>query len=115
MNNHAFAIGVNYWDSKSGTDMWKNWDRETVEADFAALEAVGVRYLRVFPNWRDFQPIRKQYQWGNKFRCYVFGEQESPMSPDADGLDPEMIAHFREMAEIAQQHGMKLLVSLVTG
>ena len=52
MNDHAFAIGVNYWDSKSGTDMWKNWDRETVEADFAALEAVGVRYLRVFPNWR---------------------------------------------------------------
>ena len=30
MNDHAFAIGVNYWDSKSGTDMWKNWDRETV-------------------------------------------------------------------------------------
>lgn len=115
MNDHAFAIGVNYWDSKSGTDMWKNWDRETVEADFAALEAVGVRYLRVFPNWRDFQPIHKQYQWGNKFRCYVFGEQESPMSPDADGLDPKMIAHFREMAEMAQQHGMKLLVSLVTG
>ena len=100
MNDHAFAIGVNYWDSKSGTDMWKNWDRETVEADFAALEAVGVRYLRVFPNWRDFQPIHKQYQWGNKFRCYVFGEQESPMSPDADGLDPKMIAHFREMAEM---------------
>lgn len=66
MNDHAFAIGVNYWDSKSGTDMWKNWDRETVEADFAALEAVGVRYLRVFPNWRDFQPIHKQYQWGKQ-------------------------------------------------
>ena len=114
MNNH-FAIGVNYWDSKSGTDMWRNWDMKTVDADFAALEAVGVRWLRVFPNWRDFQPIRKQYQAKNEFRCYVFGEEEAAMAPDSNGLDPAMIAHFREMAACAKKHGMKLLVSLVTG
>ena len=64
----SFAIGVNYWDSRSGTDMWKNWDFETVDADFAALAAVGVKNIRVFPNWRDFQPIRKQYAWANQFR-----------------------------------------------
>lgn len=112
---NTFAIGVNYWDSKSGTDMWKNWDLETIDADFAALEAVGVRYLRVFPNWREFQPIRKQYQWRNAFRCYVFGDEETAMAPDSDGLDPKMIGHFRDMAMCAQRHGMKLLVSLVTG
>ena len=113
--NSTFAIGVNYWDSKSGTDMWRNWSPETVEADLAALEAVGVRVLRVFPNWRDFQPIRKQYQWRNQFRCYVFGEDETPMPPDSDGLDPRMIDRFRELAACAERHGMKLLVSLVTG
>ena len=42
--NSIFAIGVNYWDSRSGTDMWRNWSPETVEADLAALEAVGVRW-----------------------------------------------------------------------
>ena len=21
-----FMIGCNYWDSKSGTNMWRNWD-----------------------------------------------------------------------------------------
>ena len=72
---NTFVIGVNYWDSKSGTDMWKNWDPAAVEEDLAALEAFGVRCLRVFPNWRDFQPIRKQYEWGNHFRCYVFGSE----------------------------------------
>ncbi len=111
----SFAIGVNYWDSRSGTDMWKNWDFETVDADFAALAAVGVKTIRVFPNWRDFQPIRKQYAWANQFRCYVYGEEEKDMAPDEDGLDPEMIRRFREMAASAEKHGMKLLVSLVTG
>ena len=40
---NTFVIGVNYWDSKSGTDMWKNWDPAAVEEDLAALEAFGVR------------------------------------------------------------------------
>ena len=112
---NTFVIGVNYWDSKSGTDMWKNWDPAAVEEDLAALEAFGVRCLRVFPNWRDFQPIRKQYEWGNHFRCYVFGSEETVLAPDADGLDPRMIEHFRDFARCAQRHGMTLLVSLVTG
>lgn len=112
---NSFALGVNYWDSKSGTDMWKNWDLQTVEEDLAALEAYGVKWLRVFPNWRDFQPIRKHYQVHNRFRCYVFGEEEREMAPGEDGLDPVMIARFRELAACAERHGMKLLVSLVTG
>ena len=112
---NSVLIGVNYWDSKSGTDMWKNWDPQTIDEDLTALAAVGVRHLRVFPNWRDFQPIHKQYQIRNQFRSYVFGSKELPMAPQSDGIDPEMVAHFRELAACAQKHGMQLLVSLVTG
>ncbi len=32
-----FMLGCNYWDSVSGTDMWKNWNEDVVRADLAAL------------------------------------------------------------------------------
>ena len=62
-----FLLGVNYWDSISGTDMWKNWSEEVVYNDLKALSENGVRHLRVFPNWRDFQPVKKLYGWSNTF------------------------------------------------
>ena len=52
-----FMIGCNYWDSKHGTDMWRYYDHEVIEADLDILEQIGVKYMRVFPNWRDFQPV----------------------------------------------------------
>ena len=38
-----FLIGCNYWDSVSGTDMWKKWNPEEVEKDLDALEKIGVK------------------------------------------------------------------------
>ena len=35
----------------------RRWDAKEVEKDFAALKEHGLTLLRVFPNWRDFQPI----------------------------------------------------------
>lgn len=55
----AFLLGCNYWNSASGTDMWKNWDESVIKADLAELKKIGVKHLRVFPNWRDFQPVDK--------------------------------------------------------
>ena len=52
-----FWFGVNYWASHSGTDMWIKWDEAAVRQDFASLKEHGVQVLRVFPNWRDFQPV----------------------------------------------------------
>ena len=28
-----FIIGVNYWASHAGTNMWKNWNEDTVRND----------------------------------------------------------------------------------
>lgn len=110
-----FLLGCNYWDSKSGTDMWKNWNEETVKGDLAVLKECGVSHLRVFPNWREFQPIRKLYGWTNNFKEYAFGENEEYMSPESNGIDPIMIARFRRFAEIAADFGMELSVSILTG
>lgn len=54
-----FMLGVNYWDSRSGTDMWRQFDPEVIRADVRSLADCGVRQMRVFPNWRDFQPVEE--------------------------------------------------------
>ena len=52
-----FDVGCNYWGSKWGTLMWRNWDKDSVENDLRVLSAHDIRFLRVFPNWEDFQPL----------------------------------------------------------
>ena len=111
----TFMIGCNYWDSKSGTDMWKNWDEAAVREDLAALAKCGVKYLRVFPLWRDFQPVRKLYGWANTTGEYALGEEEACLDDNPCGLDYEMVKRFRTFAEIAKSFDMKLMVSIVTG
>ena len=71
-----FLLGVNYWDSVSGTDMWKNWDPESVAKDLDAMQEIGVEYMRVFPNWRDFQPVKMLYGGGATKKEMVFAETE---------------------------------------
>ena len=62
-----YMIGCNYWGSKWGTEMWANWDAESVENDLRTLAQYGVNTLRVFPNWRDFQPLHKLYGYIGEF------------------------------------------------
>lgn len=112
---NSFLLGCNYWDSKSGVDMWKNWDENVIKEDLSALEACGVCHLRVFPNWRDFQPIKRLNVAGSRLGEYVVGENEEYLESNPYGLDYTMIAHFRRFAEIAKKHNMTLTVSIVTG
>ena len=110
-----FMLGCNYWDSKSGTDMWINWDEATVEDDLRVLAQNGVEVLRVFPNWRDFQPVKMLYSNKNIKREYVIGEKEECLCQNPSGVDRTMLKRFRRFAEIAKKYNLKLLVSLVTG
>ncbi len=110
-----FMIGCNYWDSASGTDMWKNWQPKVINDDLQALSECGVKYLRIFPIWRDFQPVKKLYWFKNNVGEYVIGDDEESMTYNQNGISSKMVNHFREFAEIAQKYNMKLIVSLVTG
>ena len=51
-----FVTGCNYWASHAGIDMWKKWDANTVEEDFAKMESIHLEMVRCFPLWPDFQP-----------------------------------------------------------
>ena len=108
-----FMIGVNYWDSKSGTDMWKNWDPVSVEEDLRALSKTGVRVMRVFPNWRDFQPIYAvRRARGSEFE-YRFENDIIPSN--RYGLCEKMLEHFDSFCDLAEKYHISLIPSIVTG
>lgn len=109
-----YQIGCNYWASHAGTEMWARWDETIVEQDFARLSRdCGVRCLRVFPIWRDFQPICIHYCAKGQAREYAYPGFR-PL-PNEYGLDPEQMAHFATLCRLAEKYGLKLLVGLVTG
>lgn len=109
----SFILGCNYWASHAGTEMWKNWNADVVRRDLELLSENGIEYLRVFPNWRDFQPVKPLYCGGGTFYEYRMENESFPENPFY--LDEEMLQRFHEFCQIAEQLGMKLIVGLLTG
>lgn len=108
-----FKLGCNYWASHAGIEMWKQWDAEQVEKDLTVLEANGVKTMRVFPLWRDFQPVMPLYAQGGIFNEYML---EGCIEPTNRWyLDETMMERFAEFCDICQRHGMQLIVGLITG
>lgn len=52
-----FALGVNYWPRSSAMYWWSNYDCREVQEDFQLLAQTGLRVIRIFLNWEDFQPF----------------------------------------------------------
>lgn len=107
----AFFLGVNYWASHAGIYMWRDWNAEAVDEDMRQLSACGLRHLRVFPLWPDFQPISYLYAGGGEYRDY---EASEPVY-EPGALSVRMMDHFLEFAALAEKHGIKLIVGLITG
>lgn len=110
-----YIIGCNYWGSKYGTEMWANWDSESVENDLRTLKQFGVNTLRVFPLWRDFQPIVKETQGKGAFKEYRFVNNINISKNNEFYLDGKCIEHFSEFCNIADKYQIKFVVSIVTG
>lgn len=108
-----FMIGCNFWDSKSGTDMWLNFDEESLAKDLDALAATGIKYMRCFPNWREFQPVIALKGWGGFLNEYRMSGDRFPENEYY--IDPVMIERFRKFALMADERGIKLVVSVLTG
>lgn len=112
----SFFVGCNYWASNAGTDMWNNWSKEVVEKDFDQLSKLGIKVIRVFPIWSDFQPIVNYYHAGSKMREVRFNAGPLPSTVlGASGIDSVMMNRFRELSDIAKKHDIKLIVGLITG
>ncbi len=109
-----FRLGCNYWDSKSATNMWRNYDENVIREDMKAISNLGIKHLRVFPNWRDFQPVQTLYRWrGASYDNVVAGSEE--FLADKTGIDQKQIENFRNFANVCNEYGISLTVSIVTG
>lgn len=109
----SFLLGCNYWASNAGADMWRFWDAASVEQDLIALKENGVDTLRVFLNWRDFQPVDQLYgSEGQPKELCMVGDVR-PSNPYY--LDETMLSHFSDFCRLAQTYGFRLIVGLVTG
>ncbi len=115
------ALGANYWASHAATQMWRKWDAKAVDEDLRVLAANGFKVLRVFPNWADFQPIVACYlnggRWNeiNDTRMFL-SEEPLPDTPCGHaGVDEKMVEHFEEFCDLAEKHGIRLIVPLLTG
>jgi hypothetical protein len=111
-----FVVGCNYWASHAGTNMWRDWRPEVVEADLKQISEAGMQVIRVFPLWPDFQPIYQYYSGEGSLKEVRFKDGPLPgTGPGKDGVSEEALAHFKQFADLAQKYNVKLVVGLVTG
>ena len=108
-----FMLGCNYWAFHAGTEMWRNWDEKSVRDDLDVLSKNGVEYLRVFPNWRDFQPVWPLFDGMGVVREYRVCEDKLPENKYY--IDETMLSRFELFCDIAEQYNMKLIVGILTG
>ncbi len=108
-----YMLGCNYWESKQGIDMWKNFDAKTVDADFRELSSVGVKYIRMFPNWREFQPACAVCGHSNTFDEYRDANDDK--FDNEFLIDKNQIANFKTVCSIAEKYNIKLIVAVLTG
>lgn len=112
----TFLVGCNYWASHAGTHTWSDWRPEVVEADFKQLSTNGIKVLRVFPLWPDFQPIVNTYTSNGRVKYIGFKDRPLPLTgPGANGMSEEQLQHFGQMADLAEKYHLKLVVGLITG
>ena len=108
-----FFVGCNYWCKNAGMYMWSQWDPATLEREIGELAKNGVRVMRVFPLWQDFQPLTGDCFAGGKYRSYRFRDNRD--LPNWAGVDDEMIRRFRFMCDVCRKNDIKLIVGIITG
>lgn len=108
-----FLIGCNYWASNAGTEMWNQWDPAAIREDLRVLSVHGVSCMRVFPNWRDFQPVVPVIDSHGHVREYRMAGGEK--ASDTSFLDPVMLDRFEAFCDLCDEFGIRLIVGLITG
>jgi len=112
----TFMLGCNYWASHAGTTMWTDWRPDVVEKDLKQLSGAGLKILRVFPLWPVFQPLAELKTGGGNHEEYRLGESPLPATEAGfAGVSEEAMDKFKQFADLAEKHGLKLIVSLITG
>lgn len=108
-----FIVGCNYWASNAGTEMWRDFDEKVIREDLEILSSHGIRCMRVFPNWRDFQPVMAVYGPGGNVAGYKLFEDREPENKYF--LDEKMMERFGIFCKLCKEYNITLIVGLITG
>jgi hypothetical protein len=90
VRTERFVIGVNYWPRKLGLDLWRRFDVDVVQEDFALLSELGVGQAKINLVWEDFQSKPES------LRCAA-------------------LAHLLALCDAASAENLKLELSLMGG
>ena len=107
----SFILGCNYWASNAGVYMWRQFDENVVDKDFALLKEHGVNTVRIFPLWSDFQPVSHVYDLDRTFYART---NDQPIKTRA-GLDETMLLRFEKVLDLADKYNFKVVIGLITG
>lgn len=108
-----YIIGANYWASNAGAEMWRDFNVDCIKKDLKTLSENGIEYLRVFPNWRDFQPVIALYGAGNYFCEYRMENEKLPTNQYY--LDEIMLERFDLFCDLCETVNIKIIPGLITG
>jgi len=85
-----FLLGVNYWPSSTGLNMWSEWNPNEIAEDFSQMRELGINVCRFFIFMPDF----------------LKGPKE---------VDSMMMKRLSEFLEISEQNGIYTLPSFIVG
>lgn len=110
-----FFTGINYWDSEHATRMWQEFDEAVIARDMHAMREAGIDSLRVFPLWSDFQPLTGAISASGVFEYQLNGQPLPDTEAGRAGVSEEMCRRFERFCSLAEEHGLALIVGLITG
>lgn len=117
MFGKKFGFGVNYWASENATRMWRDFDSEIIESDFIALKKAGVKWLRIFPLWNEFQPIKELTTWAGRSLEVVY-EDETPLDDTPEGVagvSKVMMDRLETVMNLCKKYGFRVDLAIFTG
>jgi endo-1,4-beta-mannosidase len=88
--SQSFTLGVNYWPRRKAMYWWSQFDAGEVREDFALIRELGLKVVRLFLLWNDFQP-------------------------EPTGVSKTALQNFVKVADIAAENNLSLDVTFFTG
>jgi endo-1,4-beta-mannosidase len=88
--DQPFIVGVNYWPRKKAMYWWSNFDPGEVWDEFTIIKDLGLKIVRIFLMWEDFQPKPNEISFS-------------------------LIKNLEKVCDIAYDKGLELDVTFFTG
>lgn len=110
MFGKKFAFGVNYFSHK----LWCDFDEKSIERDFAMLSGAGIRYIRLFPIWKEFQPIKELDKFAGRHFAVIY-EDGTPLDNSPEGVAgvlPIMMNRLEAVMNLCKKYSLKAELTL---